>query len=53
MKLIYQEFICPECGQTRWLKAKNICIDCKDKILLDKISKSRKIQKVFSEQICV
>lgn len=53
MKLVYQEFFCPECRQFRWLKAKNICVDCKDKILLDKISLSRKMQNVFNEQICV
>ena len=53
MKMVHQEFLCPECGQIRWLKAKNICVDCKDKIMLDKISQSRKRQIVFNEQICV
>lgn len=53
MKIVYQEFFCPECGQIRWLKAKNMCVDCKDRILLDEISQSRKIQNVFNEQICV
>ena len=53
MKLIFQEFICPECGQIRWLKAKNMCVDCKDKMILDKISQSRIDQHVFNEQMCV
>jgi predicted RNA-binding Zn-ribbon protein involved in translation (DUF1610 family) len=53
MKMVHQEFLCPECGQIRWLKAKNICVDCKDKIMLDKISQSRKSQNVFNEQVCV
>lgn len=53
MKLVYKEFFCPECGQLRWLKAKNICIDCKDKIFLDKISQSRKMRNIFNKQICV
>jgi len=53
MKLIYHKFFCPECGQIRWLRVKIICVDCKDKILLDEISRARKMQNVFSEQICV
>ena len=53
MKIVYQEFLCPECGQIRWLKAKNMCVDCKDRILLEEISQSRKIMNVFNEQICV
>jgi len=53
MKLVYQEFICPECKAIRWLRTENMCVDCKDKILLDKISQSRKTQNVFNEQICV
>ena len=53
MKLVYQEFICPECGQIRWLKVKNMCVDCKDKLFLDQMSQSRKEQHVFNEQICV
>ena len=53
VKLVYQEFLCPECGQIRWLKVKNMCIDCKDKLFLDKISQSRKVLHIFNEQICV
>ena len=53
VKLVYQEFLCPECNQKRWLKIKNMCVDCKDKLFLDKISQSRKKQHVFIEQICV
>jgi hypothetical protein len=54
MKLVYEEFFCPECRQIKNLKtAKNICVDCYDKIVLDKISQSRKTQKVFNELICV
>jgi hypothetical protein len=53
MKLVYGEFFCPECGQIRWLKAKTICVDCRDKILLDKISQSRKTQNAISDQICI
>ena len=53
MKLVYQEFLCPKCGQIRFLKAKNMCVDCKDKLFLDKISQSRKEQHIFNGQICV
>jgi hypothetical protein len=53
MKLVYQEFLCPECGQIRWLKVRNVCVDCKDKMVLDKISQSRKEQHVFNDQLCV
>ena len=54
MKLVYEEFYCPECGQIKNLKtSKNICVDCSDRIVLDKISQSRKTQKVFNELICV
>jgi len=53
MKLVYQEFLCPECGQIRWLRVKDMCVDCKDKMILDKISQSRKVLHVFNEQICV
>ena len=53
MKLVYQEFLCPECQQLKWLKSKNVCVDCRDKMVLDKISQSRKVQKIFNEQICV
>lgn len=53
MKLVYQEFLCPECGQIRWLRVKDMCVDCKDKMILDKISQSRKVLHVFNEQIYV
>ncbi|MFW9948780.1 MAG: hypothetical protein ACFFKA_01475 [Candidatus Thorarchaeota archaeon] len=38
MKIIFEEFYCPECKQNRWLKVENICIDCEDKKKLEKIS---------------
>ena len=53
MKLVYEEFFCHECGHIRWLKVKNMCVDCKDKMILDKISQSRKVLNFFNEQICV
>ena len=54
VKLVYQEFFCSECGQIKNLKTtKNICVDCNDKIVLEKISQSRKEQHVYNEQICV
>jgi len=52
-KLVYQEFLCRECHQKRRLKVKIMCVDCKDKLFLDKISQSRKEQHVFNEQIYV
>jgi len=52
VKLVYQEFLCPECGRIRFLKVKNMCVDCKDKLFLDKISQSRKEQHIFNELIC-
>lgn len=45
MKLIVKEFICPECGQLRWLKVANICADCRDKQVLNEISRMRKMNK--------
>ncbi|MCJ7648314.1 MAG: hypothetical protein MUP85_06850 [Candidatus Lokiarchaeota archaeon] len=45
MKLIVKEFICPECGQLRWLKIDKICADCRDKEVLNEISQSRKMYK--------
>jgi len=53
VKLVFKTFLCPECGLVRHLKVGNICVDCKDKIVLDKISQSRKEQHIFNEQICV
>ena len=53
MKLVYETFYCPECGQIRNLRAGRICVDCKDKIVLDKISRSRKMQNISYEQICM
>jgi len=52
VKLVYQQFLCPECGGIRFLKIKNMCVDCKDKLFLDKISQSRKEQHIFNELIC-
>ena len=45
MKLVVKEFICPECGQLRWLKIANICADCRDKKVLNEISRMRKMNK--------
>ncbi|MHA1671817.1 MAG: hypothetical protein ACTSV5_14785 [Promethearchaeota archaeon] len=45
MKLVVKEFICPECGQLRWLKINNICADCRDKKILNEISRVRKRNK--------
>ncbi|MHA1234081.1 MAG: hypothetical protein ACTSO6_07495 [Promethearchaeota archaeon] len=53
MKLVYKEFLCPLCGQIRWLKVKNICVDCRDKLFLDEMSQSRKEHLIMNEQICV
>ena len=53
MKIVFKTFLCPECGLLRHLKVGSICVDCKDKIMLDKISQSRKEQHIFNEQICV
>ena len=53
VKLVFKTFLCPECGLVRHLKIGNICVDCKDKLVLDKISQSRKEQHIFNEQICV
>jgi len=45
MKLVVKEFVCPECGQLRWLKVDNICADCRDKKVLNEISRMRKMNK--------
>jgi acetone carboxylase gamma subunit len=45
MKLVVKEFICPECGQLRWLKVHDICADCRDKKILNEISQARRMHK--------
>ena len=45
MKLVVKEFVCPECGQIRWLKVKNICAGCRDKKVLNEIARVRKMNK--------
>ncbi|MCK4384470.1 MAG: hypothetical protein KAW66_14310 [Candidatus Lokiarchaeota archaeon] len=52
VKLVFKTFLCPECGLVRHLKVGNMCVDCKDKLFLDKISQSRKEQHIFNELIC-
>lgn len=53
LKLIYQEFYCPECGQSKWLKIKNICVDCRDKQILNEISQIRKVNNIFNREVYV
>jgi len=53
LKLIYQEFDCPECGQIRWLKIKNICVDCRDKQILNEISQIRKVNNILNREVYV
>jgi len=53
MKLIFQEFHCPECGQTRWLKIRNICADCRDKKLLEEIAQHRKFSTNLYREVLV
>jgi hypothetical protein len=53
MKIIFKEFYCPECGQIRWLKIKNICVDCRDKQILNEISQIRKIDNIFNREVYV
>ena len=43
MKIIYKKFVCPKCGQIRWLNVKGICAECRDKLILDEIAQNRKI----------
>lgn len=45
MKLVVKEFVCSECGQVRWLKVKNICVDCRDRKVLNEIARVRKMNK--------
>lgn len=42
MKLVVKEFVCPKCGQLRWLKIGKICADCRDREVLNEISQSRR-----------
>jgi len=48
MKIIYKKFLCPICGQERWLKVNGICVDCRDKSVLNEIAQNRKINNCFS-----
>ncbi len=43
MKIIYKKFKCPKCNQERWLKVNGICVECRDRLILDKIAQNRKI----------
>jgi hypothetical protein len=52
MKLIYEKFFCPECKSIRYLKLGNVCVNCKDKIILENISQSRKTHTILNEQLC-
>lgn len=53
MKLIFQEFHCPECGQIRLLKIRNICADCRDKMLLEEIAQNRKLSTNLYHEVFV
>jgi len=53
VKLVYEEFFCPECESIRYLKLGNVCADCKDKRVLENLSQSRKAHNILNEQICV
>jgi hypothetical protein len=41
MKPIFEEFYCPECGHIKRLKVKNVCVNCRDIEILNKIIESR------------
>ncbi|MFW9937681.1 MAG: hypothetical protein ACFFD5_08535 [Candidatus Thorarchaeota archaeon] len=41
MKPIFQEFYCPGCGQIRRLKVKDVCVNCRDIEILNKVIESR------------
>ncbi len=42
MKPIFQEFFCTECGQIRILKVNDMCIECRDKKILNNIFQTQK-----------
>jgi len=48
MKIIYKKFLCPVCSQERWLRANGICVDCRDKLILNEIAQNRKIKKCIN-----
>ncbi|MFX0033045.1 MAG: hypothetical protein ACFE8E_13285 [Candidatus Hodarchaeota archaeon] len=37
MKPIFQEFFCTVCGQSRTLKVKDMCLDCRDNQILNEL----------------
>lgn len=53
MKIVFKQFKCPECGQIRWLKIKNICVDCRDKQILNEVSQIRKVNNIFNREVYV
>ena len=53
MKIIYKKFLCPICGQERWLKVNGICADCRDKTILDKVAQNRKINHYFNVETVI
>ena len=48
MKIVYKKFSCPVCGHERWLKINGICVDCRDKIILNKIAQTRKMNSLLN-----
>lgn len=44
MKPIFQKFSCTECGEVSILKSKNICINCRDKRILNEIIQEKTIE---------
>ena len=43
MKIIYKEFLCPECGNKCWLNSQGLCVNCRDKLILEEIAQTRKL----------
>ena len=44
MKPIFKEFICPQCGEIRYVSAKGVCFDCNNKNTLLELAQQRSLQ---------
>ncbi|MDX1798116.1 MAG: hypothetical protein R3255_05665 [Candidatus Lokiarchaeia archaeon] len=43
MKAIFLEFICPQCGEKRYVNVSGICFDCNNENNLLALAKQRKL----------
>ncbi len=48
MKPIYNEFLCPQCGELRYTNVNGICLDCNNQNILYSLAEQRKLHQKLS-----